>query len=88
MELSGLVRRDPDPRDARSAFATITPRGRSIAKQARQGHHDFLRHVFGETLDDRDLSDLARVMNRISAAISPPGIRPSSQHSHPFTMSD
>jgi hypothetical protein len=44
--------------------------------------------VFGETLDDRDLSDLARVMNRISAAISPPGIRPSSQHSHPFTMSD
>lgn len=86
MELSGLVRRDPDPRDARSAFATITPHGRSIAKQARQGHHDFLRHVFGETLDDRDLSDLARVMNRISAAISSPGVRPSTHHSHPFTM--
>ena len=70
MELSGLVRRDPDPRDARSAFATITPRGRSMAKQARQGHHAFLQHLFGEALDDRDLSDLARVMNRISASIS------------------
>jgi DNA-binding MarR family transcriptional regulator len=75
MELSGLVRREPDPRDARSAFATITPRGRSIANQARQGHHDFLRHVFGE-LDDRDLSDLARVMDRVSAAISPPEYGP------------
>jgi len=41
-----------------------------VAKRARQGHHDFLQHVFGEALDDRDLSDLARVMNRISASIS------------------
>ena len=70
MELSDLVRRDPDPRDARSAFATITPRDRSVAKRSRQGHHDFLQHVFGEALDDRDLSDLARVMNRISASLS------------------
>ena len=81
MELSGLVRRDPDPRDARSAFATITARGRSSAKQARQGHHDFLRHVFGETLDDRDLSDLARVMNKISAAISSPEYDPQDRKS-------
>jgi len=70
MELSDRVRRDPDPRDARSAFGTITPRGRSVAKRARQGRHDFLQHVFGEALDDRDLSDPARGMNRISASIS------------------
>lgn len=69
MELSGLVHRDPDPRDARSAFATITPRGRSLARQARQGHHDFLQGVFGDALDDRDLTDLSRVMGRISASL-------------------
>jgi DNA-binding MarR family transcriptional regulator len=69
MEASGLVRRDPDPRDARSAFAAITPLGRSLARQARKGHHDFLQQAFGDALDDRDLGDLTRVMNRISASI-------------------
>jgi len=60
-------------RDARAAFATLTPRGRSMARQARQGHHDFLQHVFGDALDDRDLADLARVMSRISARTFTPG---------------
>ena len=69
MELSGLVHREPDPRDARSAFATITARGRSMARQARQGHHAFLQRAFGDALDDRDLADLGRVMSRISEAI-------------------
>jgi DNA-binding MarR family transcriptional regulator len=69
MEAAGLVRRDPDPRDARSAFAAITPTGRSLARQARQGHHDFLQRAFGDALDDRDLADLTRVMSRITASI-------------------
>lgn len=68
MELSGLVHREPDPRDARSAFATITPQGRSRARRARQGHHDLLQHAFGDALDSRDLADLTRVMSRISAS--------------------
>src|SRR6516165_5665578 len=72
MELSGLVHRDPDPRDARAAFATLTPRGRSTARQARQGHHDFLKHVFGGALDDRDPADRARVITRISACTRNP----------------
>jgi DNA-binding MarR family transcriptional regulator len=66
MEASGLVRRDPDPRDARAAFATITPDGRSLARKARQGHHAFLQRTFGRPLDDRDLADLTRIMNRLS----------------------
>jgi DNA-binding MarR family transcriptional regulator len=70
MEGSGLVRRDPDPRDARSAFATITPLGRSLVRRARQGHHDFLQRAFGDALDDRDLADLTRVMSLISPSIS------------------
>ncbi len=79
MELSGLVHREPDPRDARSAFATITPQGRSIARRARQDHHDFLQRTFGEALDGRDLADLTRVMSRISGSIpssEPPAAGP------------
>jgi DNA-binding MarR family transcriptional regulator len=67
MEASGLVRRDPDPRDARAAFAAITPHGRSLARNARQGHHAFLQRTFGDALDAHDLADLTRIMNRLSA---------------------
>jgi DNA-binding MarR family transcriptional regulator len=69
MDASGLIRRDPDPDDARAAFATITPRGRSLVEAARTSHHDLLRRTFGAALTDRDLADLARVMSRIGASI-------------------
>lgn len=73
MEAAGLVRRDPDPRDARAAFAAITPRGQALVKKARDNHHEFLRHTFAAALDDADLADLARIMDRISASIPPAG---------------
>jgi DNA-binding MarR family transcriptional regulator len=69
MERANLVRRDPDPRDARAAFAAITPRGRSMVMEARQGHHDLLQQVFGDSLDDRDLADLVRIMSQIGASL-------------------
>ncbi len=69
MEAAGLVRRDPDPRDGRAAFAAITPQGRSLVRKARHGHHEILRQTFAEALDDEDLADLARIMDRISASI-------------------
>ena len=69
MESAGLVRRDPDPRDGRAAFAAITPQGRSVVRKARQGHHEFLRQAFAQALDDDDLADLARIMDRISTTI-------------------
>jgi DNA-binding MarR family transcriptional regulator len=67
MEASGLIRREPDPRDARSTFARITPRGRSLARKSRQAHHAWLEQVFGDALDDRDVADLTRIMGRIDA---------------------
>jgi DNA-binding MarR family transcriptional regulator len=70
MEASGLIRREPDPDDARSTFATITPRGRSIVKQARQSHHRLLQETLGNALDQRDADDLARIMQRIDASLS------------------
>jgi DNA-binding MarR family transcriptional regulator len=69
MEAADLVRRDPDPRDGRAAFAAITSRGRSVVRTARQSHHEFLRQTFAGALDDDDLTDLARIMDRISTAI-------------------
>lgn len=69
MESADLVRRDPDPHDGRASFATITPRGRSLARRARDNHHEFLWRTFAAALDDADLADLARILDRISAAV-------------------
>ena len=65
MSESGLVTRDPDPDDARSTRATITPAGRTIVGKARTGHHAFLQQAFGDALDTRDLANLVQIMGRI-----------------------
>ena len=67
MAAAELVRREPDPRDPRSTFASITPRGRSLVRKARKNHHAWLQRAFGEALDDRDVSDLIRIMERIDS---------------------
>jgi DNA-binding MarR family transcriptional regulator len=73
MEAAGLVRRTPDPRDARAAFAAITPRGQALVRKARDSHHEFLRHTFAAALGNADLADLARIMDRISGSIPSAG---------------
>ncbi len=70
MEASGLIRREPDPHDARSTFAAITQRGRARIKKARRSHHELLQQRFGDALNDRDLADLTRIMGRISASLA------------------
>ena len=62
METAGLIRREPDPRDARSTFATITPKGRSLVRKTRRSHHAWLQRLFGDRLDDRDVAELTRIM--------------------------
>ena len=70
MEASELIRREPDPRDARSTFAAITPRGRALVKKARRGHQKLLQQRFGDALDDGDVADLTRIIGRIDASLS------------------
>lgn len=72
MEAAGLLRREPDPHDARSTFARITPRGRSLVRRARERHHAWLQRAFGDMLDERDVTDLARIMRRLD----PPSAQP------------
>jgi DNA-binding MarR family transcriptional regulator len=69
MEESGLIAREPDPDDGRSTFATITPHGRAVVRKTRQKHHAFLQRMFGDALDDRDLADLTRIMDRLDTLI-------------------
>ena len=65
MDASGLIRREADPGDARAAFAAITPEGRELVREARRSHHALLRRTLGNALDDRDIADLERIMDRI-----------------------
>jgi DNA-binding MarR family transcriptional regulator len=65
MEDAGLVTREPDPDDARSTFATITPAARTLVRKARAGHHTFLQSAFADALDSRDYAHLLRIMTRI-----------------------
>lgn len=65
MTESGLITREPDPDDARSTFAAITPRGRSVVRKARRLHHEHLQSTFGAALVGRDAADLTRIMTRI-----------------------
>ena len=70
METSELIRREPDPRDARATFAAMTPRGRALVRKARRSHHELLQQRFGDALDDRDVADLTRIVGRIGASLS------------------
>jgi DNA-binding MarR family transcriptional regulator len=65
MELSGQIRREPDPDDARSTYAVITPAGRSLVRKARASHHALLQQTFGDRLTDRDVADLSRIMAKL-----------------------
>lgn len=70
MDAAGLITREPDPDDARASIATITARGRALVRKARASHHDLLRKTFGNALNDRDIADLTRIMERIDASIT------------------
>ena len=69
MESTGLIRREPDPRDARSTFARITPHGRTLVKRARESHHAWLQQAFGDPLNDRDITDLTRIVRKLEALV-------------------
>jgi DNA-binding MarR family transcriptional regulator len=70
MNVAGLVRRIPDDCDARATLAEITTAGRTLVKAARASHHELLARTFGDALDDRNLSDLVRMMDRLDAVVA------------------
>jgi DNA-binding MarR family transcriptional regulator len=86
MEASGLIVREPDPRDARSWFAVLTVSGRSRVRRARESHHALLASTFDSVLSDRDVDGLVRAMRRLGESFGSRDLRsgtPSKQSARP-----
>ena len=61
----GLVRREPHPQDARSAFAVLTEDGYRRFRQAAPLYLAGIEQEFATELSDRELRQLSTVLGRI-----------------------
>lgn len=65
---SGLVTRETNPNDKRSAFATITPAGRSVFRAAAPTYLRLIETHVARDLSDDELIQLADLLERIASA--------------------
>ena len=65
LEQRGLVRRDPDPDDARAFHASLTDAGRSSLAQARITHDNVIANLLGERLTPREAHTLSRTLAKV-----------------------
>lgn len=65
LELQGLVERRADERDARGAYAVLTPLGLRRLQEARRTHHEVVRRRFLGRLTADDQEALARCWHKI-----------------------
>ena len=65
LEHRGLLRRIPDPDDARAFRATLTPEGESKLAQARTTHDAVLARMIAPHLTAEDLLAVKRALGRI-----------------------
>jgi DNA-binding MarR family transcriptional regulator len=65
LEHRGLLRRIPDPDDARGFRATLTPEGKRKLRQARTTHDAVLARMIAPHLTDVDIRALERTLGRI-----------------------
>lgn len=64
---AGLVERRADPHDKRSAFAVLTPAGRTALRQAAPRYLESIERHFTGLLDDRERRSVAIALNRVAA---------------------
>lgn len=67
LEQRSLVRRDPDPDDARAFQASLTEAGRTSLARARITHDKVIANLFGEHLGPRDAQTLTAMLERVLA---------------------
>jgi DNA-binding MarR family transcriptional regulator len=68
LALAGLVRREANPADARSAYAVLTDEGVSRFRQAAPVYLAGIERQFAQALSDSDLRAVARVLGRVREA--------------------
>jgi DNA-binding MarR family transcriptional regulator len=73
LEERGLVRREQDPADGRSFFATLTPKGVKELRRAQRAHHAIVRELYLRRLDSRELAQLAKLFEKaVPGVVSSP----------------
>jgi DNA-binding MarR family transcriptional regulator len=65
LEQRGLVRRDPDPDDARAFHASLTDAGRSSLAQARITHDNVIANLLGDRLTPREVQTLTGTLAKV-----------------------
>ncbi|WP_285041330.1 MarR family winged helix-turn-helix transcriptional regulator [Plantibacter sp. LMC-P-059a] len=66
LEQRGLITRSPSPDDERSTVVAITAAGREVLSAVFPGHIQAVRELLLDPLSDDDVSDLARILGRVS----------------------
>jgi DNA-binding MarR family transcriptional regulator len=65
MATAGLVVREQNPQDGRSAYAALTDLGLRRYRQAAPSYLAGIEEHFAQRLDDRELKDLAGALERV-----------------------
>src|SRR3954453_21626646 len=67
---AGLVAREPNPDDGRSAFAALTPAGRAALRKAAPTYVAAVHREFADHLTAREAEVVARPLRKVLAAAS------------------
>jgi DNA-binding MarR family transcriptional regulator len=65
---AGLVMRQPNPDDGRSAFAALTPAGRAALRKAAPTYLAAVRQEFTDHFTDREAQVLATALRKVLAS--------------------
>lgn len=71
LEGRGLIERRRSAVDGRGFDATLTRSGRTLIRRARRSHHNDLRELFFDRLDDDHLCGLAEIWARLDPGSDP-----------------
>jgi DNA-binding MarR family transcriptional regulator len=70
---AGLVRKESNPADGRSAYAVVTTEGRRRLRQATPSYRAAVQRTFTTNLSLREAATLTRVLGKVLAAGRSPG---------------
>lgn len=74
LQRDGLVERERDPGDARGLFTVLTPLGRQALRDAAVVHLRGVAELFTDRLDDAELAELRRLMDKLDPETGPEGL--------------